>query len=60
MQMCPFCNLVYDASEYSKCPRCHKDDDVETINIVYDKELGVLELTDAEYEEFKKTHPDYH
>ena len=22
MQMCPFCDKVYDESEYSKCPYC--------------------------------------
>lgn len=22
MQMCPFCDKVYDESEYSSCPRC--------------------------------------
>lgn len=22
MQMCPFCNKVYDESEYSHCPYC--------------------------------------
>lgn len=60
MQMCPNCNKVYDESEYSRCPYCHKNDEVERINIVYDDKQGVLELTDEEYEEFKKTHPDYH
>lgn len=28
MQMCPFCEMVYDESEYSKCPYCSKDDNV--------------------------------
>ena len=27
MQMCPNCDRVYDESEYSRCPFCHKDDD---------------------------------
>ena len=27
MQMCPNCDRVYDESEYSRCPYCHKDDD---------------------------------
>ena len=25
MQMCPFCNEVYDESEYSKCPYCSEE-----------------------------------
>ena len=25
MQMCPNCDRVYDESEYSKCPYCHKN-----------------------------------
>lgn len=30
MQMCPYCNKVYDESEYSRCPYCfgELDDDV--------------------------------
>ena len=61
MQMCPNCNKVYDESEYSKCPYCHDNNYGEKINIVYDDNIGeVSELTDEEYEEFKKTHPDYH
>lgn len=58
MQMCPFCDKVYDESEYSRCPYCH-DDDVERINIVCDDDGTVLELTDDEYEDFKKTHTGY-
>lgn len=57
MQMCPFCDKVYDESEYSRCPYCHPD--IETIHIVCDDDGTVLELTDAEYEEFKKTHKGY-
>lgn len=26
MQMCPNCDKVYDATEYSKCPYCHEED----------------------------------
>lgn len=31
MQMCPFCDKVYDESEYSHCPYCagELDDDDE-------------------------------
>lgn len=31
MQMCPFCDKVYDESEYSRCPYCsgELDDDEE-------------------------------
>lgn len=59
MQMCPFCDRVYDESEYSRCPYCH-DDDREVVHIVYDDEAEeVLELSDEEYEEFKKTHEGY-
>ena len=31
MQMCPFCDKVYDESEYSHCPYCsgELDDDEE-------------------------------
>ena len=31
MQMCPFCDMVYDESEYSHCPYCsgELDDDEE-------------------------------
>lgn len=61
MQMCPDCDKVYDASEYSKCPHCNNDESMEKINIVYDDKIGkALSLTDEEYEEFKKSHPDYH
>lgn len=58
MQMCPFCDKVYDESEYSRCPRCYNED-VEKIHIVCDDDGTVLELTDAEYGEFKKTHKGY-
>ena len=57
MQMCPFCDKVYDESEYSRCPRCYED--VQTIHIVCDDDGTVLELTDAEYEVFKRTHKGY-
>lgn len=61
MQMCPWCNKVYDESEYSRCPYCYPDNHREQIHIVYDDNIGkVLELTDEEYEDFKKTHPGYH
>lgn len=60
MQMCPLCDRVYDESEYSRCPYCHDDESGETIHIVYDDNIGeALELTDDEYEEFKKTHKGY-
>ena len=60
MQMCPNCDRVYDESEHSRCPHCHDDDCGEKIHIVYDDNIDkVLELTDAEYEEFKKTHEGY-
>lgn len=57
MQMCPNCDKVYDESEYSHCPYCY--DDSETIHIVCDDDGSVLELTDDEFEEFKKTHKGY-
>ena len=57
MQMCPNCDKVYDESEYSHCPYCY--DDSEKIHIVCDDDGSVLELTDAEYDEFKKTHTGY-
>ena len=33
MQMCPFCDKVYDESEYSHCPYCsgELDDDDEEV-----------------------------
>ena len=59
MQMCPECEYIYDESEYSRCPYCSSEDK-EIIHIVYDSDLGkALELTDDDYEEFKKTHPEY-
>lgn len=58
MQMCPNCDRVYDESEYSRCPYCYVE--VERINIVCDDDGTVLELTDDEFEEFKKTHKGYH
>lgn len=58
MQMCPMCDRVYDESEYSRCPYCHPDCG-ETIHIVCDDDGTVLNLTDAEFEEFKKTHTGY-
>ena len=57
--MCPNCDKVYDESEYSHCPYCYDDYDNERINIVCDGDGTVLELTDAEYDEFKKTHKGY-
>ncbi len=61
MQMCPNCDKVYDESEYSVCPYCNYSYSGKTIHIVYDDDIGkALELTDEEYEEFKKTHPGYH
>lgn len=35
MQMCPWCDSVYDESEYTHCPYCsgeleHDDDEIET------------------------------
>ncbi len=59
MQMCPDCDKVYDESEYSHCPYCYDDYDGERINIVFDDNGTVLELTDDEFEEFKKTHKGY-
>lgn len=60
MQMWPWCDKVYDESEYSRCPYCHPNDYREQINIVYDDNIGkALELTDEEYEEFKKIHAGY-
>ena len=43
MQMCPFCDKVYDESEYSHCPYCHpydEDDGRERTVIVYDRDEG--------------------
>lgn len=60
MIMCPYCDKVYDESEYSKCPYCSDDDYGRKVNIVYDDKQGkALELDDEEYEQFKKTHQDY-
>lgn len=61
MQMCPNCERVYDESEDYRCPYCHDDWDTrETRHIVYDSDRGeALSLSDSEYEEFKKTHPEY-
>ena len=58
MQMCPMCDRVYDESEYSRCPFCHPDRG-ERINIVCDDDGTVLNLTDAEFEEFKKNPSGY-
>ena len=60
MQMCPECGNYYDESESARCPFCDDYDDRETYHIVYDSEAGeALELTDDEFEDFKKTHPEY-
>lgn len=61
MTMCPYCDKVYDESEDSKCPYCNNEEyGGSKVNIVYDdKEGKALELSDEEYEEFKKTHPEY-
>ncbi len=29
MQMCPYCDKVYDESEYSKCPYCSGELEIE-------------------------------
>lgn len=56
MQMCPFCDRVYDESEHSSCPYCNDDDDRDVVHIVYDDEAEkVLELSDDEYEELKNS-----
>lgn len=59
MQMCPNCDKVYDESEYSHCPYCYDDYDDEYTNIVFDDDGTILELTNDEFEEFKKTHKGY-
>ena len=60
MQMCPECGKYYDESEDSRCPFCCASDDRPVLHIVFDREKGeALDLTDEEYEEFKKTHPEY-
>lgn len=61
MQMCPECGRLYDESENATCPFCYRYDPRPTYHIVYDSDQGkALTLTDEEYEEFKKTHPEYH
>lgn len=61
MQMCPECGNYYDESESCKCPFCNSADDREILHIVYDSDLRqALSLSSKEYEEFKKTHPEYH
>lgn len=55
--MCPNCDRVYDESEYSRCPYCYEKR--EKIHIVCDDDGSVLELTDDEYEIFKKSHKGY-
>ena len=57
--MCPWCGKVYDESEYSKCPKCHPTSYREKLYIVCDDDGTVLELTESEFEEFKKTHKGY-
>lgn len=59
MQICPNCERVYDESE-GGCPYCGNYDSRETYHIVYDNDLKqALELTESEFEEFKKNHPEY-
>ena len=43
MQMCPYCNKVYDESEYSKCPFCHGTDEFEGFDIKI-KRLNISEI----------------
>ena len=60
MQQCPNCGKIYDESEDSKCPYCNDYDTRPVYHIVYDRDLGLaLSLTGEEYEEFKRTHPEY-
>ncbi len=60
MQMCPNCGNYYDESEDSRCPFCNDNDDRPVLHIVVDNETGkALDLTDEEFEKFKKTHPEY-
>ena len=40
MQMCGNCGKVYDESEYSKCPFCHRNKHEYSHVIVYDKKEG--------------------
>lgn len=40
MQMCGNCGKVYDESEYSKCPFCHRNKREYSHVIVYDKKEG--------------------
>lgn len=44
MQMCPFCDNVYDESEYSKCPYCHSDEEDDDFDFYEDDD-------DFDYEE---------
>ena len=60
MQRCPFCGCVYDESESAGCPNCNSYDDRPISYIVFDKKQGkAVELSEKEYEEFKKDNPDY-
>ena len=45
MQMCPFCDNVYDESEYSKCPYCHSDEEDDDFDFYEDDD------DDFDYEE---------
>ena len=57
MQMCPFCNKVYDETEYSKCPYCYAyDNGRERTVIVYDRDEGrskYVPISEAEKYNYK-------
>lgn len=56
MQMCPFCDHVYDESEYSRCPYCYPEkDEREQEVIVYDrKEKRAKIVSKSEAEKYIK------
>ncbi|MBQ3432085.1 MAG: hypothetical protein IJG23_04805 [Clostridia bacterium] len=43
MQMCPFCDSVYDESEYTHCPYCSgdNDDDDEEVRVCPECNAGL-------------------
>lgn len=57
MQMCPDCGRVYDESEYSKCPYCHRNGNFDTdYVIVYDRDehrAKTVPATEAEKYNYK-------
>ncbi len=50
MQMCPICQMVYDESEYAKCPYCSGEEFADADDELYDPSNDLEEYVDPGYD----------